>query len=83
MLRGLWDRHYHANPQANAFLQVWFYDLSFRNGVYGAVSDKVNPLRHLANIFAMLEYSKRKVVDPGALIEALQLAKGNQQDAAE
>lgn len=38
---------------------------------------------HLANIFAMMQESHRPVVDPGALIEALRLNKGSQQDAAE
>lgn len=62
---------------------MWYHNTAFRNGVYAAVSDNINPLRHLANIFGMLESSQRSVVDPGELIEALGLAKGNQQDAAE
>lgn len=43
----------------------------------------MTPLRHLAQIFAMLQVSQREVVDPGPLIEALRLNKGDQQDAAE
>lgn len=62
---------------------MWFNNVAFRNGVYSVVGDKVTPLYHLANIFAMLQESKRQVVDPGALIDALKLNKGNQQDAAE
>jgi ubiquitin carboxyl-terminal hydrolase 48 len=38
---------------------------------------------YLALIFASLQYSTKKVVDPMGLIEALRLEKGNQQDAAE
>jgi ubiquitin carboxyl-terminal hydrolase 48 len=34
-------------------------------------------------IFASLQYSRKQVVDPMALVEALNLDKGNQQDAAE
>lgn len=57
--------------------------MSFRNGVFEAVGDRVNPLFHLAKIFAAMRYTRRPVVDPGALIEALRLNKGAQQDAAE
>ncbi|WOO83634.1 Ubiquitin carboxyl-terminal hydrolase 48 [Vanrija pseudolonga] len=127
-------KNYGATCYANAFLQVWFHNVAFRNGVYAAVgtasalqgtrksngSHKANgpsgsaspsssassttigggsgsevgrsnttppvplsPLHHLANIFAMMHYSNKPVVDPGALIEALRLNKGDQQDAAE
>jgi ubiquitin carboxyl-terminal hydrolase 48 len=76
-------RNYGATCYANAFLQVWFHNVSFRNGVFEAVGDRVNPLFHLAKIFAAMRYTRRPVVDPGALIEALRLNKGAQQDAAE
>ncbi|KLT43767.1 hypothetical protein CC85DRAFT_284275 [Cutaneotrichosporon oleaginosum] len=76
-------RNYGATCYANAFLQVWFHNVSFRNGVFEAVGDRVNPLFHLAKIFAAMRYTRRSVVDPGALIEALRLNKGAQQDAAE
>ncbi|BEI93443.1 uncharacterized protein CcaverHIS019_0510710 [Cutaneotrichosporon cavernicola] len=76
-------RNYGATCYANAFLQVWFHNVSFRNGVFEAVGDRVNPLFHLAMIFAAMRYTCRQVVDPGALIEALRLDKGAQQDAAE
>lgn len=62
---------------------MWFNNVAFRNGVYEAVGEQVNHLYHLANIFAMMQESRRPVADPGALIEALRLNKGNQQDAAE
>jgi hypothetical protein len=51
--------------------------------VYEAANSTANALFHLANIFGMLQHSQRHVVDPGALIEALRLNKGYQQDAAE
>ncbi|GMK59688.1 hypothetical protein CspeluHIS016_0802940 [Cutaneotrichosporon spelunceum] len=76
-------RNYGATCYANAFLQVWFHNVSFRNGVFEAVGDRVNPLFYLAKIFAAMRYTLRQVVDPGALIEALRLDKGAQQDAAE
>lgn len=70
-------------PQANAFLQLWFNNVTFRNGVYDTVGKVGTPLYHLANIFAKLQCSQRSVVDPGELVEALRLNKGHQQDAAE
>lgn len=40
-------------------------------------------LHCLASVFGRLQISRRPVVDPGPLIEALRLNKGDQQDAAE
>jgi len=51
--------------------------------VYGAIGPHVNALYHLGSVFGMLQHSRRAVVDPGALINALKLNKGEQQDAAE
>ncbi|KAL7425154.1 hypothetical protein Q5752_000842 [Cryptotrichosporon argae] len=78
-------RNFGATCYANAFLQVWYHNVAFRNGVYACVaaSSPTSPLYHLASIFAALQHGKRKVVDPGVLIDALQLKKGDQQDAAE
>ncbi|WVN87735.1 uncharacterized protein L203_102930 [Cryptococcus depauperatus CBS 7841] len=42
-----------------------------------------SPLYHLALVFAMLEYSDRRIVDPLCLIHALRLKESDQQDAAE
>jgi ubiquitin carboxyl-terminal hydrolase 48 len=40
-------------------------------------------LSELVKVFAALQYSKRKVVDPSSLVEALQLKTEDQQDAGE
>ncbi|KAK8864689.1 hypothetical protein IAR55_001941 [Kwoniella newhampshirensis] len=61
-------RNLGATCYANAFLQLWYHNIAFRNAVYSCVTS---------------EYSERKVVDPMGLIDALRLSKGDQQDAAE
>lgn len=71
-----------ADAQANAFLQLWFNNVAFRNGVYAAANEQ-GTLHCLASVFGRLQLSRRPVVDPGPLIEALRLNKGDQQDAAE
>ncbi|OCF31948.1 hypothetical protein I316_06331 [Kwoniella heveanensis BCC8398] len=82
-------RNLGATCYANAFLQLWFHNITFRNGVYACVTSEVGhlhqstPLYHLASVFAMLQHSQRAVVDPSFLIEALRLDKGDQQDAGE
>ncbi|OCF60862.1 hypothetical protein L486_00506 [Kwoniella mangroviensis CBS 10435] len=76
-------RNLGATCYANAFLQLWFHNVAFRNGVYDCVTTQSTPLFHLAMVFGMLQHSNRQVVDPMGLIEALRLEKGNQQDAAE
>ncbi|WWC94448.1 hypothetical protein V866_001294 [Kwoniella sp. B9012] len=76
-------RNLGATCYANAFLQLWFHNVAFRNGVYECVTTESTPLFHLAMVFGMLQHSNRQVVDPMGLIEALRLEKGNQQDAAE
>ena len=70
-------------PQANAFLQLWFYNVAFRNAIYASSPVEGSPLFHLAYIFASLQYTQRSYVDPAVLIEALRLDKGDQQDAGE
>jgi ubiquitin carboxyl-terminal hydrolase 48 len=88
-----------ADVQANAFLQVWYRNIVFRNGVYKAAQTAVSlhghldapssrqkpntPIYHLAIVFASLQFSERAVVDPSPLIDSLGLKKGDQQDAAE
>lgn len=69
--------------QANAFLQLWFYNVAFRNAIYASSPVEGSPLYHLAYIFASLQHTQRPYVDPTVLIEALRLDKGDQQDAGE
>ncbi|ODN97958.1 hypothetical protein I350_07595 [Cryptococcus amylolentus CBS 6273] len=86
-------RNLGATCYANAFLQLWFHDVPFRNAVYACATSETQvdvktrpqntPLFQLALIFGMLEHSEKKVVDPMGLIDALRLNKGDQQDAAE
>ncbi|KAE8539220.1 hypothetical protein D1P53_004316 [Cryptococcus gattii VGV] len=72
-----------ATCYANAFLQLWFHNVPFRNAVYACVTTETTPLYQLALIFAKLEYSEKSVIDPMGLIDALRLNAGDQQDAAE
>ncbi|EIW65966.1 hypothetical protein TREMEDRAFT_11865, partial [Tremella mesenterica DSM 1558] len=78
-------RNLGATCYANAFLQVWYYDIPFRRAVYASVTeeDTTTPLYHLAQVFASLQLSKRPYIDPSPLVEVLQLDKADQQDAAE
>lgn len=79
-----------ATCYANAFLQVWFRDLAFRNGVYQCrpiQDDKKkfedSPIFQLQVTFAALQESKQRVYDPGKLAESLKLSTSEQQDAQE
>ncbi|KIR98682.1 hypothetical protein L804_04261 [Cryptococcus deuterogattii 2001/935-1] len=72
-----------ATCYANAFLQLWFHNIPFRNAVYACVTTETTPLYQLALIFTKLEYSEKSVIDPMGLIDALRLNAGDQQDAAE
>ncbi|WWC69883.1 uncharacterized protein I206_103826 [Kwoniella pini CBS 10737] len=76
-------RNLGATCYANAFLQLWYHNVAFRNGVYDCVTTDTTPLYQLAIVFGMLQHSNRQLVDPMGLIDALRLEKGNQQDAAE
>ncbi|KAK4058729.1 hypothetical protein OIO90_000173 [Microbotryomycetes sp. JL221] len=77
-----------ATCYANSFLQVWFRDLPFRQGVYsclppadGAVD--ASPLFQLQVLFAFLQRSNQAVYDPEPFVTSLRLDKGEQQDAQE
>jgi ubiquitin carboxyl-terminal hydrolase 48 len=69
--------------QANAFLQLWFHNIPFRNAIYACDPIEGSPLFHLAHIFTSLEFTQKPFVDPRGLIESLRLNTGEQQDAAE
>ncbi|TRM62650.1 hypothetical protein BD626DRAFT_548499 [Schizophyllum amplum] len=80
-----------ATCYANASLQVWYRDLSFRRGVYncqpcGNESEekfRQSPLFHLQVTFAALQESTQSVFNPSKLVESLQLRTSEQQDAQE
>lgn len=46
-------------------------------------SRQTSSLYNLALVFASLQHTEKKVVDPSGLVKALRLESGNQQDAAE
>ncbi|KIJ69021.1 hypothetical protein HYDPIDRAFT_178940 [Hydnomerulius pinastri MD-312] len=79
-----------ATCYANAFLQVWFRDLAFRNGVYQCQpsQDTENkfedsPVFQLQVTFAALQESTQDVYNPVKLVESLKLSTSEQQDAQE
>ncbi|KAI0321663.1 hypothetical protein OF83DRAFT_1168297 [Amylostereum chailletii] len=83
-------RNLGATCYANAYIQVWFQDLAFRNGVYRCLPphDKDNsfedsPIFQLQSTFAALQDGKKKVFNPVKLVESLKLRTSEQQDAQE
>ncbi|THH17534.1 hypothetical protein EW146_g3292 [Bondarzewia mesenterica] len=79
-----------ATCYANAYIQVWFQDLAFRNGVYRCQpsQDKENafeesPIFQLQATFAALQAGKKRVFNPTKLVESLKLRANEQQDAQE
>ncbi|KAF9052908.1 cysteine proteinase [Panaeolus papilionaceus] len=80
-----------ATCYANASLQVWFRDLTFRGAVYACappegVSEekfKESPVFHLQTTFAFLQLGNQSVFNPNKLVESLQLRTTEQQDAQE
>ncbi|KAK7020447.1 hypothetical protein R3P38DRAFT_2969526 [Favolaschia claudopus] len=77
-----------ATCYANASLQVWFRDITFRSGVYNcqpADADKFkdSPIFQLQVTFAALQESTQSVFNPTKLVESLELRTTEQQDAQE
>ncbi|XP_006457981.1 hypothetical protein AGABI2DRAFT_115001 [Agaricus bisporus var. bisporus H97] len=74
-----------ATCYANASLQVWFRNLTFRRAVYRCVLSQANdsPLFQLQVTFTALQEGSRKVYNPAFLVESLQLRAAEQQDAQE
>ncbi|KAG8960305.1 hypothetical protein FRC03_006787 [Tulasnella sp. 419] len=79
-----------ATCYANAYLQVWFQDLVFREGVYQCQpmveEDEVlekSPVFQLQVTFAALQCSSQRVFNPIKLVESLELQTSIQQDAQE
>lgn len=79
-----------ATCYANAFIQVWFRDLAFRNGVYMCQpsQDKEDvfedsPIFQLQVTFTALQECTQNVFNPEKLAESLKLSTSEQQDAQE
>ncbi|KAI6138857.1 hypothetical protein EDD17DRAFT_1782678 [Pisolithus thermaeus] len=79
-----------ATCYANAFLQVWFRDFTFRNGVYQCqpLQDtekkfEDSPIFQLQVTFAALQESRLRVYNPEKFAESLKLSTSEQQDAQE
>ncbi|KAF8503303.1 cysteine proteinase [Russula emetica] len=82
-------RNLGATCYANAYIQVWFQDICFRNGVYQCLpaddrdSFDESPIFQLQTTFAALQESRMKVFNPEKLVGSLQLRTNEQQDAQE
>lgn len=84
-----------ATCYVNTFLQVWFHNLELRQMLYQCHNSRAeghNPesdyepktiCEHLQYLFALLQNSNRRYIDPSGLVKALGLDTGQQQDAQE
>uniref|UniRef100_A0A8D3C0I1 Ubiquitin carboxyl-terminal hydrolase 48 n=1 Tax=Scophthalmus maximus TaxID=52904 RepID=A0A8D3C0I1_SCOMX len=82
-----------ATCYVNTFLQVWFHNLELRWTLYQCHNPRTSLsfsdyepesiCEHLQYLFALLQNSNRKYIDPSGLVKALGLDTGQQQDAQE
>uniref|UniRef100_A0A9J8BHW8 Ubiquitin carboxyl-terminal hydrolase 48 n=2 Tax=Cyprinus carpio TaxID=7962 RepID=A0A9J8BHW8_CYPCA len=77
-----------ATCYVNTFLQVWFHNLELRRlflicAHYLADYEPRTICEHLQYLFALLQNSNRRYIDPSGLVKALGLDTGQQQDAQE
>lgn len=84
-----------ATCYVNTFLQVWFHNLELRRTLYLCESARAEEhnmdsdyepqtiCEHLQYLFALLQNSNRRYIDPSGLVKALGLDTGQQQDAQE
>uniref|UniRef100_A0A1A8JP84 Ubiquitin carboxyl-terminal hydrolase 48 n=3 Tax=Nothobranchius TaxID=28779 RepID=A0A1A8JP84_NOTKU len=84
-----------ATCYVNTFLQVWFHNLELRRSLYQFHNSRAEEhniqsdyepqsiCEHLQYLFALLQNSNRKYIDPSGLVKALGLDTGQQQDAQE
>ncbi|GAA5905072.1 uncharacterized protein JCM6883_004957 [Sporobolomyces salmoneus] len=77
-----------ATCYVNSFLQVWFRDARFRDGVYSCLPPangnvQSSPVFQLQVLFSFLQISKQAIYDPTPLVNSLKLDQTEQQDAQE
>uniref|UniRef100_A0A8C2GX29 Ubiquitin carboxyl-terminal hydrolase 48 n=1 Tax=Cyprinus carpio TaxID=7962 RepID=A0A8C2GX29_CYPCA len=84
-----------ATCYVNTFLQVWFHNLELRRALYRFQNSRAEGYfeanhyeprticEHLQYLFALLQNSSRRYIDPSGLVKALGLDTGQQQDAQE
>uniref|UniRef100_A0A8C4LPB9 Ubiquitin carboxyl-terminal hydrolase 48 n=1 Tax=Equus asinus asinus TaxID=83772 RepID=A0A8C4LPB9_EQUAS len=76
-----------ATCYVNTFLQVWFLNLELRQALYLCPStcnyEPQTICEHLQYLFALLQNSNRRYIDPSGFVKALGLDTGQQQDAQE
>uniref|UniRef100_A0A8C5FVL2 Ubiquitin carboxyl-terminal hydrolase 48 n=1 Tax=Gadus morhua TaxID=8049 RepID=A0A8C5FVL2_GADMO len=84
-----------ATCYVNTFLQVWFHNLELRRSLYLCQNPRAQDhniqldyepesiCEHLQYLFALLQNSNRRYIDPSGLVKALGLDTGQQQDAQE
>ncbi|XP_065821893.1 ubiquitin carboxyl-terminal hydrolase 48-like [Labrus bergylta] len=84
-----------ATCYVNTFLQVWFHNLELRRSLYQCHNSRAQEHNsesdyepqsisdHLHYLFALLQNSNRKYINPSGLVKALGLDTGQQQDAQE
>uniref|UniRef100_H3BXY1 Ubiquitin carboxyl-terminal hydrolase 48 n=1 Tax=Tetraodon nigroviridis TaxID=99883 RepID=H3BXY1_TETNG len=88
-----------ATCYVNTFLQVWFHNLELRRSLYECSNSRAQEHKtdsvlfsdyepqsiceHLQYLFALLQNSNRKYIDPSGLVKALGLDTAQQQDAQE
>uniref|UniRef100_A0A8D2L9K5 Ubiquitin carboxyl-terminal hydrolase 48 n=1 Tax=Varanus komodoensis TaxID=61221 RepID=A0A8D2L9K5_VARKO len=83
-----------ATCYVNTFLQMWFLNLELRQALYlsacvtrslclSADYEPQTICEHLQYLFALLQNSRRRYIDPSGFVKALGLDTGQQQDAQE
>uniref|UniRef100_A0A3Q3GML1 Ubiquitin carboxyl-terminal hydrolase 48 n=1 Tax=Labrus bergylta TaxID=56723 RepID=A0A3Q3GML1_9LABR len=84
-----------ATCYVNTFLQVWFHNLELCRSLYQCHNSRAQEHNsesdyepqsisdHLHYLFALLQNSNRKHINPSGLVKALGLDTGQQQDAQE
>lgn len=75
-----------ATCYLNSLLQIWFFNVEFRRGIYAYVpthQTSQNIITQLRDIFSQLQHSKARFIDVKGLVTGLNLNQAVQQDALE